>query len=264
VRVETRLGAVPRVEGHPAELREVLTNLILNALDALPDGGTLSLVTRAVGNHVEIVVADSGVGMPEAVRRRIFEPFFTTKGPRGTGLGLAMAYGIVTRHGGQITVESQEGRGTEFTIRLPAARRAPPAPAPGMALPPERAARVLVIDDEPEVRDTLADILQAEGHQVVATSSGAEGLARFGEDGFDLVMTDLAMPAMSGWQVAEAVQARVPGLPVVLVTGWGVEVPADQLRKSGVARVLTKPFRLDSVRELLAALLRDAGVRGDG
>jgi GAF domain-containing protein/anti-sigma regulatory factor (Ser/Thr protein kinase) len=258
VRVETRLGPVPRVEGHPAELREVLTNLILNALDALPEGGTLSLVTRAVGDQVEIVIADSGVGMPEAVRRRIFEPFFTTKGPRGTGLGLAMAYGIVTRHGGQITVESEEGRGTEFTIRLPAARRGPIAPVPGVTLPPGRTARILVIDDEPEVRDTLADILEAEGHQVVAASSGAEGLARLGEAGFDLLMTDLAMPAMSGWQVAEAVQARVPGLPVVLVTGWGVEVPADQLRKGGVARVLTKPFRLDGVRELLAALLQGA------
>jgi GAF domain-containing protein/ActR/RegA family two-component response regulator len=265
VRIETRLEPVPPVEAHPAELREVLTNLILNALDALPGGGTLTLATRAVEDLVEIVVADNGVGMPEAVRRRIFEPFFTTKGPQGTGLGLAMAYGIVTRHGGQIAVDSEEGRGSTFTIRLPAARGAAGAPAPGVALPPELAARILVIDDEPEVRDTLADILQTEGHRVVAASTGAEGLARFGEDEFDLVMTDLAMPAMSGWQVAEAVQARAPGLPVVLVTGWGVEVSAARLRQSGVARVLTKPFRLDNVREILAALLRGAGtgVRGE-
>jgi CheY-like chemotaxis protein len=190
--------------------------------------------------------------MSDSVRRRIFEPFFSTKGPSGTGLGLAMVYGIVSRHGGEILVSSTEGAGSTFTIRLPAGR-VTPARGPRESLPGAESVRVLVIDDEPFVRETLGDILRQQHHDVVVADDGASGLARFREGTFDLVMTDLAMPGMSGWQVAQAVKAARPKVPVVLVTGWGVEVQADELHTHGVDRVMTKPFRFEDVQEVVAS-----------
>jgi GAF domain-containing protein/CheY-like chemotaxis protein len=246
------LGAVPPVDGQPAELREVLTNLVLNAVDALPQGGDIRIATQVHDEHVELSVSDTGIGMSESVRRRIFEPFFSTKGPSGTGLGLAMVYGIVSRHGGEILVSSTEGAGSTFTIRLPAGR-VTPARRSGESLPGAEAVRVLVIDDEPLVRETLGEILRQQHHDVVVADDGASGLARFREGAFDLVMTDLAMPGMSGWQVAQAVKAARPRVPVVLVTGWGVEVQADQLHTHGVDRVMAKPFRFEDVQEVVAS-----------
>ncbi len=247
------LGAVPPVDGQPLELREVVTNLMLNAVDALPRGGQIRIVTREHAGRVEMSVADTGMGMSDAVRRRIFEPFFSTKGPRGTGLGLAMVYGIVSRHGGEVLVNTTEGVGSTFTIRLPVGRLPPSDVARASALGPA-SARVLLIDDEPFVRETLEEILRLQQHDVVVADDGISGLARFREGAFDLVMTDLAMPGMSGWQVAQAVKAARPQVPVVLVTGWGVEVQADDLKKHGVDRVLTKPFRFDDVRDVLTGV----------
>ncbi len=253
VRVLVDVGEVPPVEGHAAELRQMLTNLILNAVDALPRGGAIRIATRATPGAVEVSVADTGTGMSDEVRRRIFEPFFSTKGPQGTGLGLAMVYGIVSRHGGQVAVESEEGRGSTFTIRLPAGHGTASTGIGPAALPAEAVARVLVIDDEEPVREALADMLRLKHHQVVVATQGAEGLERFQAAPFDLVMTDLAMPGMSGWQVAQAVKALRPDVPVVLVTGWGVELPAEQLRANGVDRVMTKPFKIDQVQEVVAS-----------
>jgi GAF domain-containing protein len=258
VRMVTNLEPVPAVDGHPAELRQVLTNLILNAVDALPRGGTITIGTRSAGAAVEVSVADTGTGMSDEVRRRIFEPFFSTKGPKGTGLGLAMVYGIVARHGGLVGVESREGAGSTLTIRLPlGAGRAEPGTAP-LASIGNAGARVLVIDDEEHVREALADMLRLTRHEVVVASQGFEGLEQFRAAPFDLVMTDLAMPGMSGWQVAQAVKALRPDVPVVLVTGWGVELPAEQLRANGVDRVMTKPFRIDEVHGVVASFLSRA------
>jgi GAF domain-containing protein len=253
VRVVVELGDVPPVDGHPAELREALTNLILNAVDALPRGGVITMRTATAHEGAVVTVADTGTGMSESVKRRIFEPFFSTKGPKGTGLGLAMVYGIVSRHGGEIAVESKEGEGSTFTIHLPPGRLRASRLPPPTAVPADGVGRVLVIDDEPQVRSILAEILRVQKHEVVEAERGADGLARFREQPFDLVMTDLAMPGMSGWQVAQAIKAERPGVPVVLVTGWGVELPPDQLRRSGVDRVMTKPFRFEDVREVVAS-----------
>jgi nitrogen-specific signal transduction histidine kinase len=254
IRLVVELTPGPPVDGHPAELGEALMNLILNAVDALPEGGTITAATRpASDGGVLVSVADTGVGMSEAVRGRIFEPFFSTKGLRGTGLGLAMVYGIVSRHGGEVTVESTEGAGSTFTIHLPPGRLRSTEVSWPPALRSEGTARVLVIDDEPHVREILAEILRVQKHEVVEAGLGVEGLIRFRERSFDLVMTDLAMPGMSGWQVAQAIKAERPEVPVVLVTGWGVEVPPDQLRQNGVDRVMTKPFRFEDVRDVVAS-----------
>jgi CheY-like chemotaxis protein len=240
------------VDGQSAELREALTNLILNAVDALPRGGEIRVATREGAGRVEVSVADTGIGMPDSVRRRIFEPFFSTKGPSGTGLGLAMVYGIVSRHAGEILVDSAPGLGSTFTIRLPVGRSASAAPTRTSEAGPA-SVRVLIIDDEPLVRDTLGEILRQQHHDVVAADDGISGLARFREGTFDVVMTDLAMPGMSGWQVARAVKETRPQVQVVLVTGWGVEVKADELQSHGVDRVMTKPFRFEEVQEVVAS-----------
>jgi GAF domain-containing protein len=258
IRIALELGAVPPVDGQPSELREVLTNLILNAVDALPRGGDIRIATRERGGRVEVSVADTGVGMSDSVRRRIFEPFFSTKGPGGTGLGLAMVYGIVSRHGGEILVNTAEGAGSTFTIRLPTGRSLPQL-APRAPVASGESVRVLVIDDEPFVRDTLGEILRQQHHDVVVAHDGISGLARFRESAFDLVMTDLAMPGMSGWQVAQAVKAARPQVPVVLVTGWGVEVQPGEMQTHGVDRVMTKPFRFEDVQEVVASFRGTGG-----
>jgi signal transduction histidine kinase/ActR/RegA family two-component response regulator len=258
VRLSLDLGVIPRVYGQSSELREVLTNLIVNAVEALTGEGEIRIATRLREERVEVSVADTGIGMTDSVRRRIFEPFFSTKGPSGPGLGLAMVYGIVSRHGGEILVDSAEGAGATFTIRFPVVG-AKPAPASAGPQVGADSVRVLVIDDEPFVRETLEEILRLQHHDVIGADDGAAGLAQFRAGAFDLVMTDLAMPGMSGWQVARALKAARPDVPVVLVTGWGVEVEPEELKANGVDRVLTKPFRYEDVQDVVASL---RGIRG--
>jgi signal transduction histidine kinase len=263
----TSLEPTPRVAGQASELREVLTNLILNALDAMPRGGALALSTRQetnpVGTWIVVEVEDTGDGMPEPVRARIFDPFFTTKGVRGVGLGLSVVYGIVQRHGGRIEVDTIEGQGTTMRIHLPACETGvgeEPAPPPIHAAPAVGAPlRILVVDDEPSVRTLLADLLRTAGHEAVETASGAEARARLDEDpDFDLVLTDLGMPELTGWDVARAIGERPSPPPVVLVTGWGIQLDDALLASSGVASVIAKPFTIEEVLSAVEAIGRRA------
>jgi CheY-like chemotaxis protein/anti-sigma regulatory factor (Ser/Thr protein kinase) len=251
------LPPVPPVDGDAAELREAMTNLILNAVDAMPKGGTLTITTAAEGGEVEVAVRDTGTGMPEAVRARIFDPFFTTKGPQGTGLGLSMTYGIVARHSGRITVESEEGRGSTFRLRFPVSATAaglPPA-EPAAAAGAVRL-RCLVVDDEETVGAVIGDVLEALGHEAVVVTDGAAAIARFAAERFDAVFTDLAMPGVSGWQVAQAIRRRGARVPVFVVTGFGVELAPDDLTAHGVSAVYAKPLRIEDVAEALATAVR--------
>ena len=249
--------------GDAAELREAMTNLILNAIDAMPEGGTLSLTTAAVEDRIEVTVGDSGVGIPAAVRDKIFDPFFTTKGPQGTGLGLSMTYGIISRHGASISVESEEGRGSAFRIVFPSGMEAPTvvAPAPVDARPVQPI-KCLVVDDEPAVRVVLGDILESAGHSVVVVGDGAEAIERFRDEPFDLVLTDLAMPRVSGWQVARAVKQIAPQVPVFLVTGFGVELTTEERRAHGVDLVLVKPLQMQEILDAVAEVARGRGRSG--
>jgi GAF domain-containing protein len=252
---------LPRVVGDPAELREAFTNLVLNAVDAMPAGGLLILHSAVTADgQVLVEVRDSGTGIPEHIREKIFDPFFTTKGPKGTGLGLSMAYGILQRHGGRITVDSEEGRGTVFRLLFPAAAAEhAPHPAPPVAPPPGgNRLHCLVVDDEEEVAEVVADILASAGHTAVVAKSGQEGVDRLASERFDAVLTDLAMPGMTGWQVARAVKDRAPEIPVVLMSGFGVEVATEDLRTHGVDFVLSKPLQIQDVLRALAAI-RPAG-----
>jgi signal transduction histidine kinase len=254
-------GAIPLAVGEPAPLREVLMNLLLNAVDASPRGGRITVrtwsdapsETAAAQAAVHCAISDTGVGMSEEVRRRVLEPFFTTKGPRSLGLGLSAAFGTIRRYRGTLTIESVEGQGTTVTFTLPAAPPSAPAlpvPLPVIAAP----RRILVIDDDPRVRATLADLLVAQGHAVEQASSGQEGIARLAAgERVDLVVTDLGMPDMTGWDVARAVRERWPGLRIGLITGWGdQELPARE--RAQVDFVISKPFEDVRLREALGAL----------
>jgi len=255
--VALNLGEVPAVVGDAAELREAMTNLVLNALDAMPEGGTLTLTTALVDDRVEVTVADTGVGMPAEVREKVFDPFFTTKGPQGTGLGLSMTYGIVSRHGGSIAVESAPGQGSTFRLSFPRGTEVRPVvEVVREATPTVRALRCLVVDDEPPVRAVLGDILESAGHTVVTLGDGAEAIARFAAERFDLVVTDLAMPRVSGWQVARAVKQTAPTVPVFLVTGFGVELSAEERQTHGVDIVLVKPLQIQEILDAVAEVAR--------
>ncbi|HKC07204.1 MAG TPA: GAF domain-containing protein [Methylomirabilota bacterium] len=258
IQVETDLAeGLPPVAGDPAELREAFTNLVLNAVDAMPKGGTLTLRTEITDGQVQVEVRDTGMGIPEHIREKIFDPFFTTKGPKGTGLGLSMAYGILQRHNGRITVESEEGHGTIFRLLFPVAvsgsvsESAPPVAAVAAALVSRHC---LVVDDEQEVGEVVADILTTAGHTAVTVQSGQEAVGRIEAERFDVVFTDLAMPGMTGWQVARAVKDRAPGVPVVMMSGFGVEVAPGDLSTRGVDLVLAKPLQIQDVLRALTAL----------
>ncbi|MBI4607881.1 MAG: response regulator [Candidatus Rokubacteria bacterium] len=254
------LGEVPTVAGDPSELREALMNVVLNALDAMPHGGTLRIRTASAEGSVTVSIADAGCGMSEEVRRRAFEPFFTTKGAQSTGLGLSVTYGILRRHGGDIGIQSREGQGTAITVRLPAGKGASTereAESPPTA--PKRAA-ILVIDDEEDVRAILAEVLMAQGHSVRMAASGNEALALFRDEHFDLVFTDLGMPEISGWQVARAIKEVSRETPVILVTGWGEQFDPETVGKGAVDFILSKPFQINSVLTLVVrALDRSTG-----
>lgn len=254
ISIDVRLeaGEVPAVTGEDASLHEVLVNLLLNAVAALPEGGKIAIKTWVSGHGVSCSVADTGVGMSEEVRRRALEPFFTTKGPKSTGLGLAVSHAIIQRHGGELEIESAEGRGTIVTVRLPVAReKAAATPAPGTP-PPASPRKVLVIDDEPEVREVLTDMLARQGHRVSQAASGAEGLSMFQAGRYDLVFTDLGMAGLTGWQVAEAIKTLSSVTPVVLVTGWGDDVTRPGRDAGFVDQIMSKPFDFNTVATVIA------------
>ena len=242
---------LPPVRGSATELREVFINLIKNAVEAMPKGGDIIIQTAAEPNHVLISVKDTGLGIPEENRTKVFDPFFTTKGPQASGLGMSVSYGIVNRHQGSITFESQEGKGTTFLIRLPVARAiSTDVQSKQQPLPVQRAS-VLVIDDEKDVRETLVDILEAAGHTAVAAASGPQGLKLFSQRSFDIVFTDLGMPGMSGYQVAEEIKKADRCVPVCLITGWQVPLTNTQRSESGIDFVINKPFQMQQVFELV-------------
>jgi signal transduction histidine kinase/ActR/RegA family two-component response regulator len=249
------LAPVPPVIGDPAELRETFLNLLFNALDAMPQGGSVTFSTRVEDGRIACVIADTGVGMSEEVRQRCFEPFFTTKAEHGTGLGLSIAYGIVTRHGGEIEAWSRPGAGSRFTVRLPIGAEIPPAPPETPAPRVGRSARILVVEDEAAVREVLVDVLQGQGHEVVACADGLSALAHVDGPAFDLALVDLSMPGLSGWEVAKGLRSAHPTVPIALVTGWGDQIDSGEARTRGIDYLMAKPFDVDDMTRLVARIL---------
>ncbi|MBI3741468.1 MAG: response regulator [Chloroflexi bacterium] len=249
---------VPPVLAHPRELREVMVEIILNAIEAMPRGGLITLSTQRKANNLVVSITDTGEGMPEATRRRVFDSFFTTKGDTHSGLGLSIAARVIAQHNGRFEVTSQVERGTTFAITLPVLQGATEEPKK-TTLTPSEAANILIVDDEPTIRDVVAKFLAFRGHHVVVASSGAEGLTRFKENKFDLVVTDLGMPGMSGWEVAREIKKIKPKVLVVLMTGWSADLDSRKVKESGVDRVVHKPFEVDDVLDLVgeAVALRE-------
>ncbi|MFM9434432.1 signal transduction histidine kinase/ActR/RegA family two-component response regulator [Janthinobacterium sp. CG_23.3] len=271
---------LPAVMGVESEIREALINLVFNAVDAMPEGGVLTLRTRVAtlagpdgkpAPRVCVEVADTGVGMDPDTRRRCLEPFFTTKGERGTGLGLAMVYGVAQRHKAEIEIDSWEGAGSVLRLLFAPVRVAEVAPAGApaalaYALPPRL--RLLVIDDDPVLLKSLRNILETDGHVVSTAHGGADGVAAFeaaqaGPTPFAAVVTDLGMPYVDGRQVAAAIKRCAPDTPVILLTGWGAQLIEDGDIPAHVDHVLSKPPKLRELRAALAGHDPRAAVQGE-
>ncbi len=249
--VEFEAANLPPIFGDGSQLREVFVNLIINAIDAMPDGGALRVSSADDGGEVTVKFADEGMGIPRRIRERIFEPFFSTKGASGTGMGLAVSYGIVTHHNGRIDLESEVGKGTTFMISFPMTD-IPAGVAPARAAGFVGPLKVLVIDDEDVVREVLSDLLDEQGHTVFQTATGADGISVLEREGpFDVVFTDLSMPGMDGWAVARHVREKFRVVKVVLVTGYGVSVTAPNDETGLVDSIIGKPFEYDDIANLL-------------
>ena len=249
------LGKTPLISGNESDLREMLTNLIFNAADATPEGGTITVRSRVDGDFVVVEVADTGTGMTDEVRRKCLDPFFTTKGDAGTGLGLPMVYGIVSRHGGSVGIDSAPGRGTSMAVRLPIKPTAATEAAPPRQAPELRSLRVLVVDDEPKILSLVGEYLEADRHHVETATNGRDGLNKLSAGHFDLIVTDRSMPKMSGEQLAAAAKRLRPETPIVLLTGFGDLMSDQGEQPEGVDLILSKPVTLSALRNAMAKLI---------
>ncbi len=245
------------IKGDPVELREVLVNMIFNAIDAMPEGGDIRLATHETRDQVIIQITDSGLGMTHEVKSRLFDPFFTTKGRKGTGMGLAVSFGIVRRHAGSIDVESEPGRGTTFRISLPKVTRpsvqlAEPIQIDSDPTPTESKVRILVVDDETPVREVLIEALEAEGCEVLSAQSGEIALALYDQHRgkIDAVFTDIGMPEMTGWELVTAIRERSKTVPVAIVSGWADAISVETRHAVNADWVVAKPFDIDKISSI--------------
>ena len=278
ISLDLQIHSKARVMGDESELREVLVNMVFNAVDAMPNGGNLTLAAEDVDDAVVISVGDTGTGMPPEVKSRIFDPFFTTKGKAGMGLGLAVSFGIIRRHEGSVEVESEVGAGTKFKISLPKAAveedsvtvepigRVPALEALKIANPITARSfdgpqpQILVVDDEEAVRELLRDLLESEGFRVYLAPGGREALNLFAAQRFDGVFTDVGMPGMSGWELAHAIRQSNETVPIAVITGWGEAVGSDEQKEARVDWVVTKPFRAERISELAQEICKKRNV----
>jgi len=275
IELKPRLASeLPDIRGADNEIRDALTNLVFNAVDAMPDGGIIEVRTsvRSVATqggtptrNVCLEVIDTGVGMDEETRRRCLEPFFTTKGERGTGMGLAMVYGMAQRHGCELEIDSKPGAGTTIRLVFPISTAASVPAAPVYTPQAQgRSLRILVVDDDPVLTQSLQCTLEEDGHRVIVADGGQAGIdafhsARQALVPFDIVITDLGMPHVDGRQVVASVRAATLDTPIIMLTGWGQRLQADNEQTPHVDRLLSKPPRLQELRKALAELTSDRG-----
>ena len=265
---------LPHIEGADSEIRDAMTNLVFNAIDAMPAGGTLTLRTSTAESTepnedgpagvVRLEVSDTGIGMDAETRRRCLEPFFTTKGERGTGLGLAMIYGMAQRHRARMNIDSEPGKGTTIVLEFPVAASEKSPTVCVQALRIVEPARLLLVDDDPLIIESLSNTLSGDGHVIVAADGGQAGIDKFAAsmtegEPFSAVITDLGMPYVDGRRVAAAIKAASPSTPVIMLTGWGQRLLDDNEMPGDVDRVLNKPPTLAELRRAIAELVRTGG-----
>lgn len=257
--VNVERKASPFVAGEEAALREVLTNLIFNAVDAMPEGGCITITTSIEGGDALLHVRDTGTGMTESVRQRCLEPFFSTKGELGTGLGLSMVYGIVDRHRGKLEIQSAVGQGTTFIIRLPLVEGSAGLNS-GTATETKMKSSldVLVVDDEPSVLEVVSSYFRHDGHTVATAATGREALEKFRRDHFDLVVLDRVMPEMSGDQTARFIKQLNQDVPVIMLTGFGALIEVGGSEPQPIDVVLSKPITIEALRQTVHKLLHAA------
>ncbi len=253
-------GRVGKVPGSVHDLKSVFMSMVFNALEAMPRGGRVEVSTASRDGGVEVRIRDHGVGMNPDVRDRIFDPFFSTKNDHGMGLGLGLAFGVVKRHRGTIEVESTVGQGSLFVVRLPAPDSPHLTQTQEATLTdptsPDVLARVLVIDDQVDLLQVVGSFLSSRGHRVEMADGGRAGVEKIQGETFDVVITDLGMPDMSGWEVADAINRLSPGVPVVLMTGWASEIDESRLRAHRIQHLLPKPFRKEQLLRAVQRVLR--------
>ncbi|HTG88038.1 MAG TPA: ATP-binding protein [Pyrinomonadaceae bacterium] len=244
------------IKGDPVELREVLVNMVYNAVDAMPSGGEVRVSTQETRERVVICITDTGTGMTPEVKQRLFDPFFTTKGKAGTGMGLAVSFGIIRRHEGSIEVDSEPGRGTTFKISLPKVVLAVANTEQNVVIAGTTTAedrmRVLVVDDETHVREVLIEALEAEGCEVISAPSGEVALALFDqyEGNFDAVFTDIGMPEMSGWELVTEIRERSKTIPLAIVSGWADAISVQTRNAVNADWVVAKPFDINKISNI--------------
>lgn len=271
ISLDVQIRSKAKVMGDESELREVLVNMVFNAVDAMPIGGRLTLSAEDIDDSVVISISDTGSGMAPEIRSRIFDPFFTTKGKAGMGLGLAVGFGIIRRHEGAITVHSEVSQGTTFRISLPAARAEdgslitataseltrfnPQVTSPLNEAQNNNQLRILVVDDEECVRDLLRELLESEHCAVSIAAGGREALALFESREFDVVFTDVGMPGMSGWELARAIREHTKDIPIAVITGWGEAVGSNEQKEADVDWVIAKPFTAERIFELVREII---------
>ncbi len=254
ITVTSDLGQIGNIAGDPAELREILTNLIFNAVDALPAGGSIVIGTRCEGETVALTIRDSGIGMSEEVRQRCLEPFFTTKGRHGTGLGLSMVFGIVQRHGGALHIDSEPDHGTVFTLRFPTASDGVAVESETYA-PSHEPLHILVVDDQPILNQLLGECLRADFHTVETALGGPDALEKFRAGKFDLVITDHVMAGMTGEQLAVEMKELDPSIRVMLHTGYGGGSALERAVSGPIDLVLGKPVSRAALRQAVVKVM---------
>jgi len=254
--LSANLREVPPILANAADLREVIVGLIVNAVEAMPAGGKIDISTFEKDGRVCLKIADTGIGIPAEAQKKIFEPFFTTKPYTNSGLGLSMAYGVLKRIDGSIEAASEEGNGASFILSLKPAFQKNKAAGPVLTPTRMNGARILVIDDEEEVRKMMVQGLSLFNYQVETACDGDEGLRLFKEKQFDMVLTDLGMPKISGWEVCKAIKKLNAKTPVGMITGWGMEMDEEMERESGVDFVISKPLDFADILNLIAGSLR--------
>ena len=268
IEMQTELAAdVPGLIGIESEIREALTNLVLNAVDAMPEGGKITVRTRWTRSEAAqnggqpqkqavVEISDTGTGMSEETRKRCLEPFYSTKGKRGTGLGLAMVYGVMERHEGNIEIQSELGKGTTFRLTFPVRTNLCADEADQEIIEAIEPLRILCIDDEPLLRELIKEMLERDHHAVEVCDSGQSGLDEFRfsrERGrpFDVVITDLGMPYIDGRQVAKIIKQESPTTPVIMLTGWGAFMKEEGNAPTKIDGIISKPPKVRDLREAL-------------
>jgi len=240
------------VSMHPAELREILTNMIFNAVDAMPEGGIITMRSHEKDSKVVLKIEDNGIGISKDIKKRVFDPYFTTKDIGNSGLGLSVSFGLIVQAKGTISVDSKEGKGTTFKIVLPISGTQEVSVAPTAESPETQPLKILAVDDEKQIVDLLSIMLDGLGHKIIGVSDGQQALNFLDKEDFDLVITDLDMPGISGLDVATKAKSKRAGLPVILVTGWSAEYESKDLTGVGIDAVLSKPFRLDELKNIIS------------